>query len=136
MSQVDREQTVISKQTQRSALTNGSALFLDGDGRSAHARRFRDIIEGVESDLGGPDGLSTAQRSIIRKAAALDVAIEATVSRIGKGDSLDATEVEKMNSSMGTLLRLYSALGLDRKAKDVTPTLEDLIKPAPMRVVR
>jgi hypothetical protein len=43
---------------QRSAVTNGRRLFVDGDGNSAWSRRYRDLIAGHVSDLGGADHLS------------------------------------------------------------------------------
>jgi hypothetical protein len=48
----------------RSSVSNGTRIFaLSGeiDGRTSTARRFRDIIETVTSDLGGKDLLSEAQ---------------------------------------------------------------------------
>ena len=63
----------------RSAVSNGSRLFsLSGgiDGRTSTARRFRDIIETVTSDLGGKDRLSEAQKQLIRRASALSIMCE------------------------------------------------------------
>ena len=45
----------------RSALTNGNRLFVlegNADGRSASYRRFKDVLEQILADLGGPDILS------------------------------------------------------------------------------
>ena len=42
----------------RSALTNGNRLFVlegNADGRSATYRRFKDVLEQILADLGGPD---------------------------------------------------------------------------------
>src|ERR1700730_8291499 len=63
----------------RSSVSNGTRLFaLSGeiDGRTSTARRFRDIIETVTSDLGGKDLLSEAQRQLIRRASALSIMCE------------------------------------------------------------
>jgi hypothetical protein len=42
----------------RSKLSNGGNLLPMTDGRSATTRRFRDLYEGICSDLGGMDVLS------------------------------------------------------------------------------
>ncbi len=60
----------------RSKVTNGKALFLNGSVKSAAARRFADILSNVVSDLGGFDQLSEGQRQLARRAAALSVACE------------------------------------------------------------
>src|SRR3984893_17129866 len=62
----------------RSSVSNGTRLFAisEIDGRTSTARRFRDIIETVTSDLGGKDLLSEAQRQLIRRASALSIMCE------------------------------------------------------------
>jgi hypothetical protein len=42
----------------RSKLSNGSKLLPMTDGRSATARRFKDLVEDIAADLGGKDHLS------------------------------------------------------------------------------
>jgi hypothetical protein len=37
----------------RNRVTNGNALFIEGDQRSKAAKRFRDIIAAITTDLGG-----------------------------------------------------------------------------------
>ena len=59
----------------RSRVTSGRQLFVEGDGRGAWARRFRDLIAAHSGDLGGADFLSEAQRSLIRRAACLEVSL-------------------------------------------------------------
>src|SRR5215467_4363246 len=53
----------------RSRVTNGSQLLPLTDGRSVTARRFRDLYEGICSDLGGADILSEGQKQLARRAA-------------------------------------------------------------------
>jgi hypothetical protein len=61
----------------RSKVTNGRALF-DGDvdGRSAWARRLRDLIRLYVADLGGEDNVSAAEHSLARRAATLTLELE------------------------------------------------------------
>ena len=44
----------------RSRVTNGKTLFVEADNRGPWARRFRDVLAEITSDLGGADVLSEA----------------------------------------------------------------------------
>jgi hypothetical protein len=44
----------------RSRVTNGSTLFVDGEGNTPSAQRWRDLIELYDGDLGGSTTLSEA----------------------------------------------------------------------------
>src|SRR5262245_18077343 len=60
--------------TNSSRVTNGKSLFAgDGDGRTVEARRFRDILAQVLSDLGGDDQLTEARRQMALRLALLAV---------------------------------------------------------------
>jgi hypothetical protein len=61
----------------RSRVSNGRNLFITGPETSAAARRFRDILSEVISDLGGDAaGLSEGQRQLARRGGALSLACE------------------------------------------------------------
>jgi hypothetical protein len=60
----------------RSAVTNGSTLLPGVDGRTIWARRFRDLLSQHFADLGGEDAVSEAERSIARRATALEIELE------------------------------------------------------------
>lgn len=102
--------------TQRSRITNGSKLFIDVDGRSATARRYKDIIAEHSSDLGGADLLSEAQRQLIRRAAGLGVQLEATEADLINGDIIDTEDQVRLINAQ---IRVLTALGLKRKARQV-----------------
>jgi hypothetical protein len=58
-------------------VTTGYSLFVEsGDGRSAWARRWKDLIFAHASDLGPPETLSEAQISIIRRVSAMECELE------------------------------------------------------------
>ena len=62
----------VAKPEARSRVSNGKDLFLEGvDGRSVLARRYRDILSQLTSDIGGDP--SEAQSIIIRRATQLAV---------------------------------------------------------------
>src|SRR5258705_10925419 len=69
----------------RSKLSNGSKLLPMTDGRSATARRFKDLVEDIAADLGGKDHLSESQRQLIRRAAMLSAEAERMVALAARG---------------------------------------------------
>jgi hypothetical protein len=101
----------------RSAVTNGRKLFVLGDGNSAWSRRYRDLVCGHISDLGGASGLSEAQLSLIKRAAAIEVELEQQEGKLSQGQEIN---LDVFTRSASHLRRLWESLGLDRKAKDIT----------------
>jgi hypothetical protein len=115
-----------TKPTARSRLTNRSAVVIGVDGRSSWARRLRDVIELHLNDLGGPDAVSSAKRSIVRRAATLTVELERLESRFAQAGEADAADLDLYQRTAGNLRRLLEAVGLERVARDVTPLQEYL----------
>lgn len=74
---------------QRSAISNGSRPFIDGDGNSPWYRRFKDIAELHASDLGGPECLSEAQKSLCRRASTMEVELERMEGQLSLGQEID-----------------------------------------------
>jgi hypothetical protein len=105
--------------TTRSRVTNGNTILDNVDGRSAMARRYRDLMSELTSDLG--DSPSGAQTAIIRRACTLIITCEQAESELLAGVKLDVAEFVTATNS---LRRLLSDLGLERRAKDITPSLE------------
>lgn len=101
----------------------GSVVLSGVDGRSLMARRFREIVTGIESDLGGD--LSEAQRHLVARAATLAIWAEAREVELAEGKDFDAGQYATIANA---LRRLLSDLGLERRAKDVTPSLADYIE--------
>src|ERR1700689_4733151 len=104
----------------RSAVTNGKRLFVEGDGNSAWSRRYRDLVAAHSSDLGGADTLSAAQSSLVRRASAIEVELEQMEGALSKGEAVDLDTFTRATSH---LRRLHESLGIERKARDVTPSL-------------
>ena len=113
--------TVAAQKSQgRSRITNGSAVFLDGevDGRSVLARRYRDILGDLVAHLGGNP--SAAETLIARRAATLAVWCEQAEAEMAAGKDLD---VQAYTTSANALRRLLADIGLERRARDITPSL-------------
>ena len=103
---------------QRSRMTNGTALLPDIDGRSAIARRFKDITSGILADQGGADQCSESRLQLVRRFAAAAVLAEQLESRLANGEQIDIQEHALLCS---TLTRLAQRIGIERRARDVTP---------------
>lgn len=108
----------IRSSKQRSRLTNGTALLPDIDGRSAIARRFKDITSSILADQGGADQCSETRLQLARRFAAAAVLAEQLESRLANGEQIDIQEHALLCS---TLARLASRIGIERRARDVTP---------------
>ncbi len=81
---LDSNQIAEATPTQRSRVTNGSALLPNIDGRSSWARRCRDVLALHVSDLGGDEAVSEAERSICRRAAVLTTELELLEARFAQ----------------------------------------------------
>src|SRR5438132_10943659 len=103
---------------QRSRMTNGTALLPNIDGRSAIARRFKDITNGILADQGGADQCSESRLQLVRRFAAAAVLAEQMESRLANGEQIDIQEHALLCS---TLTRLAQRIGIERRARDVTP---------------
>lgn len=102
----------------RSAIGNRSRLFVDAvDGRSAIARRYRDLVAEHSSDLGGAEVLSEAQRQMIRRAASLACWCENIECKLAEGEDID---IGPYTTATNALRRVLVDLGLERRSKDVT----------------
>ncbi len=109
---------------QRSRMTNGTALLPDIDGRSAIARRFKDITRGILADQGGADQCSESRLQLVRRFAAAAVLAEQLESRLANGEQIDIQEHALLCS---TLARLASRIGIERRARAAT-TLADYLQ--------
>jgi hypothetical protein len=103
MHRVHRAINGISK-TNRSRVSNGTKLATGIDGRSADARRFRDIIPGYEAEF---ETANDFDRSLIKEAAFLALKAENLQARHLRGENVDSDEVVRLS---GQLRRVLTAL--------------------------
>jgi hypothetical protein len=110
----------------RSRVTNRTKLFaVEGmDGRTGQARRYRDILTQIECDVGGIDNLSEGQRQLCRRAATLSFTAECMEVDAVAGNAFDIDLFGQLTDRLG---RCLQRLGLERKARDVTPTLQSYL---------
>jgi hypothetical protein len=101
----------------RSAVTNGTRLFVEGAELSAWSRRYADLIAGHCSDYGGRVMLSEARLSLIRRASAIECELEVLEGRMSQGAEVN---LDHYGRGASHLRRILETLGLERKPRDVT----------------
>ena len=115
----------------RAGMVNGIHFLVTRTGRRVdlrtHAgRRFVTLIGAMVADLGGPENVSTAEMQLVRRATALAVDLEFQEAQaLHDNDALDPDVFRVMADAQR---RILQALGLRRRARDITPRLADIIE--------
>jgi hypothetical protein len=99
----------------RSRVTTGRRVFVEGDGNSRWARRYRDLIFAHCQDLGGTDVLSEAQLSLIKRASAIELELEQAEGKLSMGEAVD---LDTFTRAASHLRRLFETLGLQRRPRN------------------
>jgi hypothetical protein len=105
----------------RARISNHKDLLPGLDGRTSAARRFRDLVSSYIADMGGIDRCSEIKLGLLRRLAAATVQAELLEARMVNGEQID---VGTLCTLASTTLRIASRLGLERRAKNVTPTVK------------
>ena len=108
---------------QRSRISNGRDLLPDIDGRSAIARRFKDITSAVLIDQG--ERLSESRIQLVRRFAAACVMAEQMEAQLVNDEPINIQEHSLLCS---TLVRIAQRIGINRVPKNVTPHLHDYLE--------
>src|SRR5262245_40820039 len=109
----------------RSAVSNGRRLHVAAPGDGAWARRFRDVLDQIISDLSGPDGLSEGQRQLARRATTIAIACERLEGEAAAGNEIDLDVYGTLTDRLG---RCFQRLGLKRQLRDTGLTLNDIMR--------
>ena len=97
-------------------------LCLDSlDRRTRPYRRFQAIRGAVLSDMGGAEGTTEIQRQLVGKFSTLALQLEALEAAAIEGDEID---LDLFGRCAGHLRRIAETLGIERRSRDVTPTVE------------
>jgi hypothetical protein len=108
----------------RSRITNGKAFVPGVDGRSTWVRRARDVQAQLVQDRGGAGLVSAAEALIMRRAAILEAELERLEGIFAAAGEADGGQLGLYQTCANTQRRLLEAIGLERRARDVTPSLE------------
>jgi hypothetical protein len=108
----------------RSAVTNGARLHVAKIGDAKWARRFRDILIEILSDIDSRDrGLSEAQRQLARRCATIAIACERMEGEAAAGNEINLVVYGMLTDRLG---RCFQRLGLKRQCA-VGTTFGDLM---------
>jgi hypothetical protein len=99
-------------------VTNGKTLFVEADQRGPWARRWRDLLVEITSDLGGADLLSEGQKQLARRCATISIACERMEGEAALGKEINLDSYGTLTDRLG---RALQRLGLKRQARDITP---------------
>lgn len=109
--------------TVRSRVSNRSRILPGVDGRSATARRFRDICRSYELEAGGD--VSEVERDLIPQAAGLMVRGEQMLGALIHGEPINNDELVRISWTAKRLLETIRAKA--DKRKPTGPTIADYL---------
>jgi hypothetical protein len=107
--------------------------WLDRPSAAPLVQVVQGLVAGMESDYGGRDVLSHAQRSLIRRAAHLEVIAASVESKMLGGSSVDADSYQWV---VQCLVAVYGKLGLERQPAKPAQTLRDLMRSSSITPLR
>ncbi len=110
------------KREGRAKISNGSCWLPGVDGRSAGARRFRDLTKAFAAELGGLAVLSEPERALVRQAAGLTLQTERLQVAIAKGEKIDPDELIRLSSEARRALN-----GIRKREQPKSPSLSDYL---------
>ena len=93
------------------------------DQRTLAAKRVKQLIDTIEGDLGGSDHLSEGRRQLVQRAAILGAMIENHEALWMAGKAVDLSDYL---AAINAQRRVLATLGLERRSRDVTPTLDQI----------
>ena len=121
-----------SKRKLRSAISHGKAILANVDHRSAPMLRLQDLEDLFANDLGGPDNMSFKEEIVANNLAMLELLAELDKQQImaglNKGKSPSAEVRQSFERITKNIRQQAEALGLQRRAKDITPSLSTYLR--------
>jgi hypothetical protein len=88
----------------------------DLDRRTMAFRKTNDLISQIETDLGGHDSLSTAERQIVQRAALTGALLEDLEAKWLRGEPIDPALYATLGNAQR---RLFETVGLKRVPKNI-----------------
>jgi hypothetical protein len=113
--------------TRRTRVANGSQLWPRVDGRSLWARRAGELLAAHIADLGGESNVSEAERVLVKRVAVLVTELERREAVFAQKGHVEDGALQVYQTAVNTLRRTLEALGLERRPRNVTPSLSELL---------
>jgi hypothetical protein len=85
------------------------------------------VISAHISDLGGAENVSTAELSLVRRVATLTVVLEQFETKFANAGAASGNELDDYQRAAGNLRRLLESIGIQRRPRDVTPSLDEYL---------
>ena len=102
----------------------GAVLSIDAlDRRTRPFKRYETIRGAVLADMGGEENVSEVQKQLVSKFATIALQLEVMEAAAIDGNEID---VDLFGRAAGHLRRIAEALGMQRVARDVSPSLADI----------
>jgi hypothetical protein len=120
----DRPANVPGSDRVRSAVSNGSRATLFGDGRSAGARRYRDLVAEFAAEVGGMAALPATTQQVVRRLAQVSVELELLEAQRAAGNAIDPVAFVTLVNSQRRLLRDLKSLRPRNKGPSLTEHLK------------
>ncbi len=126
----DEVSAQVSEHQTNKATTKGQRCSVDipglgmVDGRTREARLYGGTVSDIASDLGGEGHLSRAEMELVRRAAGLSVLAALAESNLLSGTDIDIAELVSVGNAQR---RILTTLGLQRRERDVTPSLSEYL---------
>ena len=108
--------------------TAGKARLMtlsDLDRRTSAYMRTAETLEGILSDLGGADRLTTLERSLAESVAVMGTMLKDFEIRFLKGEQIDVAAYTTLANARR---RDATTIGLERRKRDVTPDIRAFVK--------
>jgi hypothetical protein len=84
------------------------------DGRRATTKRFNALVADFSRDLGGVDGLTSAEAALIRQAAATTILAEGIQLKLLNGEPVEMNDLVR---STNAVTRILMGLGVSRRSR-------------------
>ena len=112
----------------RARITNGNDVLPTVDGRSIWARIMRDTMGAMYLHCGGEDNISEPTRMLSRRVGAFEaelIHLEDKFARArAEGREPEHADLDLYSRMSSAQRRMFEALGLERRQRDITPDLD------------
>lgn len=104
---------------------NGRRHLLD----CADTQRYYQVCDELIAQLGGPDNVAAAKLLLIEGSAAMAVMREIRTRKVAaKFWEVSPRQELNFGRNLSTERRALETIGLERKARDITPSLDDYVQ--------